>query len=408
MATKNLNTRIVNKHDIEVNWLNCKTPPYKGEIIIYDIEVDENGNTLDLPEGRTTPYTYERLKIGDGKNLVKDLPFYAASADDVYFDGGEDGLVTTKAIGHITLTDGMATLVEPNERKSLKELWDMIFVGADDDGISNPYISVSVSGGEQEVGTKITPKISISTNPGKYKYGSKNSDGTITKNTSTGVTFPVSSMSISCTSPDSLKASNTGSSSLTLGEVQYTDGDDENLVTINYSCTAGYTNSNCTPLSKLGKEKEPIKANSCTEGGSCTFEGYRKMFIGCLTEEKESFTEEEIRSLTVSLKKNSSYSSANGVKASREPQEFKVPAGTKQIIIAYPMALTGVTQNKPKFEAYSKAFNKFSEEDEKNISKTANPIKISGNNGYKAVDYYVCAYSHANTFSVDVDYKITV
>ena len=53
---------------------------YKGELIIYDIEVDEDGNTLELPTdevyGRTTPYTYERFKLGDGKTTAINLPFY--------------------------------------------------------------------------------------------------------------------------------------------------------------------------------------------------------------------------------------------------------------------------------------------------------------------------------------------
>lgn len=97
MATKNVNTRIINKHDIEANWLKAKTPPYKGEIIIYDIEVDENGNTLELPEGRTTPYTYERFKIGDGKTLVKDLPFYG---DGTYAPASHDHSGTYSEVGH--------------------------------------------------------------------------------------------------------------------------------------------------------------------------------------------------------------------------------------------------------------------------------------------------------------------
>jgi hypothetical protein len=69
-------TRICNKHDLEVNWLNNPSfVPLQGELIIYDCEVDTDGNTLELPSNRATPYTYERLKIGDGFTLVNDLPF---------------------------------------------------------------------------------------------------------------------------------------------------------------------------------------------------------------------------------------------------------------------------------------------------------------------------------------------
>lgn len=53
-------TRIVSKHAKEDEWNISTLIPFKGEIIIYDI--DEN-------------YPYERLKVGDGESLPKDLPF---------------------------------------------------------------------------------------------------------------------------------------------------------------------------------------------------------------------------------------------------------------------------------------------------------------------------------------------
>ncbi len=80
---KRIVSRSIQKHDLEVNWLKATTfIPYKGELIIYDMEVDEDGNTLKdtnenllLPEGRTEPYTYARAKIGDGIHTVIALPF---------------------------------------------------------------------------------------------------------------------------------------------------------------------------------------------------------------------------------------------------------------------------------------------------------------------------------------------
>jgi hypothetical protein len=77
---KRIVSRSIQKHDLEVNWIKATGfIPYKGELIIYDIEVDKDGNTLELPTdeiyGRTTPYTYERIKIGDGIHTVSDLPF---------------------------------------------------------------------------------------------------------------------------------------------------------------------------------------------------------------------------------------------------------------------------------------------------------------------------------------------
>lgn len=92
MSEKKIAGRIVQKHDLEANWLKATNfIPKKGEIVVYDI--DEN-------------YTYERLKIGDGKTVVSNLPFYlqdeiedirAALAEkvEVTFDENNDLLVFT-------------------------------------------------------------------------------------------------------------------------------------------------------------------------------------------------------------------------------------------------------------------------------------------------------------------------
>lgn len=75
-------------HDLEINWeKQTDFIPAQGEIIVYDRETlanglimpnvvtDQNGNSL-LSSGRTSPYTYERFKIGDGIKLVSNLPFF--------------------------------------------------------------------------------------------------------------------------------------------------------------------------------------------------------------------------------------------------------------------------------------------------------------------------------------------
>ena len=61
MAEKNIKSRIVHKHDIELNWNKATNfIPKQGEIIVYDI--DSN-------------HSYERIKIGDGATNVINLPF---------------------------------------------------------------------------------------------------------------------------------------------------------------------------------------------------------------------------------------------------------------------------------------------------------------------------------------------
>lgn len=70
MAEKKINNiRVINKHDIEANWIKATGfIPKQGELIVYDI--DDN-------------YSYERIKIGDGVHNVNDLPFYAGSWEDL-------------------------------------------------------------------------------------------------------------------------------------------------------------------------------------------------------------------------------------------------------------------------------------------------------------------------------------
>ena len=95
MAEKRFKTRMQQKHDIEANWIkanNSTTPfvPLKGELVVYDIEVDAEGNTLELPDGRTTPYLYERVKIGDGKTPIIDLPYVGQTSVQIITWGVDD------------------------------------------------------------------------------------------------------------------------------------------------------------------------------------------------------------------------------------------------------------------------------------------------------------------------------
>lgn len=66
---KNINSRIIHKHDTEANWNKATNfIPKQGELIIYDI--DDN-------------YNYERFKIGDGITAVSSLPFVTYSQSEI-------------------------------------------------------------------------------------------------------------------------------------------------------------------------------------------------------------------------------------------------------------------------------------------------------------------------------------
>ena len=72
---KKLKSKVVHKHELEADWLKSTYLPEQGEWVVYDVEVDANGAVLELPEGRTAPYTYQRMKMGDGIHNVNELPF---------------------------------------------------------------------------------------------------------------------------------------------------------------------------------------------------------------------------------------------------------------------------------------------------------------------------------------------
>ena len=61
MAEKIINTRIINKHAVESDWLKAVNfIPKQGELIVYD---------------KDSTYSYARFKIGDGVTNVNNLPF---------------------------------------------------------------------------------------------------------------------------------------------------------------------------------------------------------------------------------------------------------------------------------------------------------------------------------------------
>lgn len=77
MAEKIINTRIINKHAVESDWLKAVNfTPKQGELIVYD---------------RDSTYDYERFKIGDGTTNINDLPF-ATYKSVPEFDGSFDSL----------------------------------------------------------------------------------------------------------------------------------------------------------------------------------------------------------------------------------------------------------------------------------------------------------------------------
>lgn len=103
MAEKNINTRIVHKHDTETNWnLATNFIPKQGEIIVYDID---------------DTHSYPRIKIGDGVTNVNDLPFAIDAKNETYVVtvSSIDGVAYTATVPGITeLTTGINFIMVPN------------------------------------------------------------------------------------------------------------------------------------------------------------------------------------------------------------------------------------------------------------------------------------------------------
>ena len=74
MSTKTINTRVINKHDVEANWNKAVNfIPKAGEMIIYDAD-------------GTNPV---RIKIGDGITVVNNLPFQGSNVQMITWEDND-------------------------------------------------------------------------------------------------------------------------------------------------------------------------------------------------------------------------------------------------------------------------------------------------------------------------------
>jgi len=130
MAEKILYGRMIQKHDLEANWLKATNfIPKQGEIIVYD---------------KDSNYNYERIKIGDGTTLVSALPF----VDDALRTSllAEIGAVDDKV-------DAVSTLVGDITVSEQIEAAQIVYVGPTQP--TDPNIKVWINTAEE--GTGIVP-----------------------------------------------------------------------------------------------------------------------------------------------------------------------------------------------------------------------------------------------------------
>lgn len=414
MANTTLRTRIVLRNDSTANWLaNDSQVLLKGEV---GIEFLESGSP--------------KIKIGDGIKAWSELPYFGgdselrsakvfqvtaegdttddaaitnavgatalqagdlaivkrAIAGDKFqytgyaYNGSEwaamDGnynaenvyfakdLITTSAIGNITLTNGQATIAA--EGKNLKQVFETIFVKEKNPTVTQPSVSVSLSGaGAKEVGTKVTPSYNATFNKGSYEYG---------PDTGLAATWAVK---------DTRNEEGTAAAG-SFSELEVGDN-------TNYTVTATATyGAGATPLTNIGN---PYAAGAIVAGSkngtSSAITGYRNSFYGTLTEMPEALSSATIRGL--SGKANSKWT--NG-----KTFTISIPVGAKAVIFAYPATLRDVTSVKD--------VNGLSAEVKSAFVKST--LSVEGANAYAGADYKVYVSEFAEAVQKANTYNVTI
>lgn len=350
MAT--LNTRIVLRNDSSANWLtNSSYVLLKGEV---GIEFLTDGTA--------------KMKVGDGVKTWAELDYFGGDtttideidAEKVYFS---EDLMTTSAIGNITLTNGQATI--PAAGKNLKEVWNSIFVKETNPTIVEPSVSITFDAAKAyEVGTSVTPVYSAELDAGSYEFGGD-----------TGVT--ATAWEVTDTAGNSATTASGSFAALTVAD------------DTNYSITATATYGDGTiPVTNIGNDYADgqIKGGSkSATSGSIT--GYRNTFYGTMTE-KKTVDSAAIRALTKSNK-----ALANGSKFN-----VTIPVGALRVVIAYPATLRDVTSIQDNNDSMSNIVSSF----------TKSEVSVEGANGATAIAYKVYTMDFANPYDTANKYSVTI
>ena len=321
------------------------------------------------------------------------------SADNVYF---KEDLTVTTAVGTVTqdkIDEGNGSVTLSAEGKTVSQVLSSLLAEAIDPTVDTPSVSLSASGGSGEVGTSYTlPTATLKvTDVGSYTYGSVDDNGNKYGSADTGVVFAAGDMTISF-------GDNTVSNESDLttdGSISVTATDTETLYldsakSYTFKATAEYTESeNRVPVNNLGNKVEDKKIESASlsiSDKTVTFSGWRKMFMGTVTDASAAITSDVIRGLTLVSKQ-----------ASKSAQTFTVPVGATKIIVAFPSNYSTKT---PKFEYFTMSWEEFGG------FVSAGTVKVAdargGENGLK--DYTVYTFTHASPagFEADTQYRVTI
>lgn len=281
------------------------------------------------------------------------------NAENVYFS---EDLITTTAIGNITLTNGQATIAAAG--KNLKQVFQTIFVDEKDPTTTQPSVAITLSkAGDYEVGTEVETSYSARLKSGSYTYGPPTnvvantwsvSDGTNTKDTASGAF-------------DNIIV-----------------GDDTN-----YTLTATATyGDGAIPVTNLGNpySSGQILAGSAT-GTSSAIKGHRKSFYGS-REEKNNLTSELIRNLNAT----------EGMLSANSEIKVNVAVNALSVVFAYPATLPDLVSVTDTNAMGSEILSSFTQE----------IIAVNGANNYEPCNYKVYTIKFANPYDTSNYYTFTI
>lgn len=328
MAENILKTKIQLRHDTAANWEANKTVVLlAGEL---GFETDTN-----------------KFKIGDGVKTWAELP-YAVKDEIALTDENvtmTDDFTATVNIGTFTVpSSGSGTIAA--QGKTLKEFLSGLFAKAKDPNVTQPSVSISLTGaGAKEVGSEFTPSYSVTFKAGSYQYGP-----------ATGVT---ATYAVSDTASHAATEASGSFAKFTVAD------------TTNYKVSVVATHTaGVAPKNNLGTPVDSKKIVAGTKNASSgTVTGYRNSFWGGVKSKEGTPTSAIIRGLAG--KKNGSISAGN----TGDAQES---VGDMRVIIAVPAPRT-INSIKDVNGLNAEAFSAF----------THITVNVEGANGYTAKSYNV-------------------
>lgn len=385
MAEKILNTRIVLRNDSSANWLTNKDQILlKGEVGIefladgkVKMKVGDGTKTWEQLSyfGGESAHVIEpevlaagadhiaaiqtaaadiELAVGDiaiiretisGNKVAHTAYVYTGTewkamdgnvkAENVYFS---EDLLTTAAIGNITLSGGQATISAAGQ--NLLDVWQNIFVKEDKTGLKKSSPSASITASDVtyiEVGSSSSKDVTITYSDGEYKYGYTTETGSesdaatassIVNNKTTGANATAYNLTVGGSKVD---PKTTGGNVFSVDSGIKTEKASLSTGSATVSYDEGYI-----PVSNLKKmyPSQAIAASTATATNKELFRWYVPMFHGFKTKDTAiaapaSISADEVKGLSTKITGATAYDLT-------VPVEASTSASWKQYFVAIP------------------------------------------------------------------------